>query len=74
MIDHDRPTNDILGVGLYTSIMRTFHLPSPINYIRSTSVGNTSWDFYLISNKINPWNLPTEFEPKLPSSAIEVSY
>ena len=57
MIHQDHPMNDILGVRMYTSIMGTFHICAPINYIISNGVRNTYEDFYLISNKIDPWIL-----------------
>ena len=69
--------NEILGVGMYTSLMETFDFPAPINYIGSTSVGNidfTSKGFSSISNKTDPWILPTQDEPKVPLSATIVSY
>ena len=39
LIAQTRPTNEILGVRMYTSLMGTFDLPTPISYIRTTSVG-----------------------------------
>ena len=74
MNDQAHPTTDILGVILYTSIMGTFHLPTFVNYIRSTSLGDIYRDFNLISNKTDPWILPMQVEPEVQSSTLEVAY
>ena len=74
MIDQAHLTNDILGVGMYTSTMGNFNLPAIVNYIESTSPRNTYGDFYLILNKNDPWILPMQVEPEVPSSTTKVSY
>ena len=61
MIDWACSMNEILGVGMYPSIMGNFHLLATVNYIGSTGLGNTYGDFYSILNKndscIFPCNL-----------------
>ena len=62
MINQNRPTNESLRVGMYTSLMGTFDLHAIVNYIGSTSVGKiafTSCNFSSISNKTDSWILPT---------------
>ena len=54
-----------------TSLMGTFDLPSPVNYIGSTSVGNS---ITTIVNRTDPWVLPTPHEPEVPLSIVEVTY
>ena len=39
LVDQVKPAAQSLGVGMYTSLMGTFDLPAPVNYIVSTSVG-----------------------------------
>ena len=39
LVDQVKPVSEILGAGMYASLMETFDLPTPINYIGSTSVG-----------------------------------
>ena len=41
LVDQVKPTTKSLGAGMYASLMGTFDLPTPINYIGSTSVGNS---------------------------------
>ena len=74
MIDQAHLTNDILGVGMYTSTMGNFNLPSIVNYIESTSPRNTYGDFYSILDKNDPCILPMQFELKVPSPATKVAY
>ena len=56
---------------MYTSLMGTFDLPAPINYIGSTSVGKS---IAMVVNRTDPWVLPTHHEPEVPLSAVEVAY
>ena len=51
--------------------MGTFDLPAPINYIGSTSVGNS---IAMVVDRTDPWVLPTHHEPELPLSTVEVAY
>ena len=41
LVDQVKPTTQSLGAGMYTSLMGMFDLPAPVNYIGSTSVGNS---------------------------------
>ena len=41
LVDQVKPTSESLGAGMYASLMGTFDLPAPINYIGSTSVGKS---------------------------------
>ena len=48
---------------MYASLMGTFDLPAPINYMGSTSVGNS---IAMIVDRTDPWVLPTHHEPEVP--------
>ena len=41
LVDQVKPASESLGAGMYASLMGTFDLPAPINYIGSTSVGKS---------------------------------
>ena len=56
---------------MYASLMGTFDLLAPINYIGSTSVGKS---IAMVVDRTDPWVLPTHHEPKVPLSAVEVAY
>ena len=56
LIDKFLPTNESLGVGMYTSLMGTFDMPTPINYLGMTSVGNK---ICTIVDRNDPWVLPS---------------
>ena len=56
---------------MYTSLMGTFDLPTPVNYICSTSVGKS---IAMVVDRTDPWVLPTPHEPEVPLSEMEVSY
>ena len=56
---------------MYASLMGTFDLPAPINYIGSTSVGNY---IATVVDRTDPWVLPSPHEPDVPLSAVEVAY
>ena len=56
---------------MYASLMGTFDLPAPINYIGSTSVGKS---IATVVDRTDPWVLPTHHEPEVPLSAVEVAY
>ena len=51
--------------------MGTFNIPTPINYLGSTSVGNSIATFV---NRTDPWVLPSHFEPDVLLSVVEVAY
>ena len=46
---------------MYASLMGTFDLPAPINYIGSTSVGKS---IATIVDRTDPWVLPSHHEPE----------
>ena len=56
---------------MYESLMGTFDLPAPINYIGSTSVGKS---IAMVVDRNDPWVLPSHHEPEVPLSAVEVVY
>ena len=56
LIYHSRMANESLGVGMYTSLMGTFDIPTPINYLGSTSVGKSS---SMVVERTDPWVLPS---------------
>ena len=56
---------------MYTSLMGTFDLPAPINYIGSTSVGKS---IATVVDRTDPWVLPTHHEPEVPLLVVEVAY
>ena len=56
---------------MYASLMGTFDLLGPINYIGSTSVGKS---ITTVVDRTDPWVLPTHHEPEVPLSAVEVAY
>ena len=56
LIDQVKSANERLGVGMYSSLMGTFDIPAPINYLGSTSVGKS---IATVVNRTDPWVLPT---------------
>ena len=66
LIDQSCPTNEILGVGMYTSLMVTFDMPTPINYLGTTCVGN---NICIVADRIDLWVLPSQDDPGVPLSA-----
>ena len=71
LVDQVKPTSESLGVGMYTSLMGTFDIPAPINYIGSTSVGKS---IATVADTTDPWVLPSHHEPEVPLSVVEVVY
>ena len=55
---------------MYASLMGTFDLPTPINYIGSTSVGKS---IATVVNRTDPF-LPSHHELEVPLSIVEVAY
>ena len=55
---------------MYTSLMGTFDLPAPVNYIGSTSVGNS---IATVVDRTDPWVLPSPHEAEVPLSVVEVA-
>ena len=60
-----------LGDGMYSSLMGTFDIPALINYLGSTSVGNS---IATVINGTDPWVLPIRHEPCVHLFAVEVAY
>ena len=56
---------------MYSSLMSTFDILAPINYLGSTSVGNS---IAMIGDRMDPWVLPSHYEPEVPLSIVEVAY
>ena len=71
LVDQDKPAAQSLGAGMYASLMGTFDIPAPVNYICSTTVGKS---IASVVDRTDPWVLPTPHEPKVPLSAVEVAY
>ena len=71
LVDQVRPASKRLGAGIYASLMGTFDIPAPINYLGSTSVGKS---IATVVDRTNPWVLPSHHEPEVPLSTMEVDY
>ena len=71
LIDQVSLANEILGVGMYTSLMGTFDMPTPINYLGTTRVGK---NICTVVDRTDPWVLCSQEECNVPLSAAEVSY
>ena len=71
LVDQVKPASESLGDGMYAPFMGKFDLPALINYIGSTSVGNS---IAMVVDRTDPWVLPTHHEPEVPLSTVEVSY
>ena len=69
LIDQSKLANESLGVGMYAYLMGTFDIPILINYLGSTSVGNS---ILMVVDRTNPWVLPSRHEPQVPLSAMEL--
>ena len=65
LVDQVKPTLERLGARMYASLMVTFDFPAPINYIGSTSVGNS---IATLVDMTDPWVLPSHHEPEVPLS------
>ena len=65
LIDQPHLTNESFGVGMYTLLMCTFDIPTPINYLGSMSVGK---NIYMVVDRTNPWVLASREEPQVPLS------
>ena len=71
LVDQVRPTSESLGAGLYASLMGTFDIPAPMNYLGSTSAGKS---IVTVVDRTDPWVLPSHHEPEVPLSTVEVAY
>ena len=67
LVDQVKPVAQSLGAGMYTSLMGTFDLPAPVNYIGSTSVGRS---IATVVDRTDPWVLPSPHEPDVPLSVM----
>ena len=67
LIDQSRPTNENLGVGMYTSLMGTFDFPTHINFLGSTSVWKT---ICTVVDRTGPWVITSQTEPNVPFSKL----
>ena len=56
---------------MYTSLMGTFDISFPINYLGSTSVGKST---AMVLDRNDPWVLPSREEPQVSLSTMEVDY
>ena len=56
---------------MYSSLMGTFDIPVPINYLGSTCIGNS---VETVVDRTDPWALPFCYEPNVHLSTVEVSY
>ena len=71
LFDQVKPATESLGDGIYASLMGTFDLLAPVNYIGSTSVGKS---IAMVVDRTDPWVLPSPHEPEVPLSTMEVAY
>ena len=71
LVDQVKLASESLGDGMYASLMGTFDLSAPINFIGSTSVGKS---IATVVDRIDPWVLPTHHELEVPLSTVEVAY
>ena len=70
LVDQVKPATQSLGAGMYSSLMGTFDIPAPINYLGSTSVGKY---IGMVIDRTDPWILPTNHKTCVPLSAVEVA-
>ena len=56
---------------MYSSLTGTFDIPVPINYLGSTSVGKF---MTIVVDRMDPWVLPSHYEPEVPLLVVEVAY
>ena len=70
LFDRVKPTNEILGVGMYSSLMGTFYIPSLVNYLVSTCIGKY---IETVVDRIDPLVLPSCNETKLPLLVVDVT-
>ena len=71
LVDQVKLASESLGAGMYASLMGTFDFLAPINYLGSTSVGNS---IATVVDRTDPWILPSHHEPEVPLSAANVAY
>ena len=71
LVDQVKPASESLGAGMYSSLMCTFDILSPINYLGSTSVWRS---IMTIVDRMDPWVLPSHYEPGVPLLVMKVAY
>ena len=71
LVDQVKPTSESLGAGMYSSLMGTIDIPAPRNYLGSTSVGKY---ITMVVDRMDPWVLPSHYEPQVPLLAVELAY
>ena len=71
LVDQVKSSMEILGVGMYSSLMGTFDIPTPINYLGSTNVGKI---IETVIDLTDPWVIPSRCKTQVPFSTVEVSY
>ena len=71
LVDQVKPTSESLGARMYASLMGTFDILAPINYLGSISVGKS---IATVVDRTDPWVLPSHHEPEVPLSATKVAY
>ena len=71
LVDQVSPVNESLGVGIYSSLMGTFDIPTPINYLGSTCIGNS---IETVVYRTDPWVLLFRYEPEVHLSKVELAY
>ena len=63
LIDQLCPTNESLGVGMYTSLMGNFDMVAPIKYLGMTSVGEK---VCAVVDRTETWVFPSQEDPDVP--------
>ena len=71
LVDQVKLASKSLRVGMYSSLMGTFDFPTLINYLGSTSVGNS---IAMVVDRMDPWVLPSHHEPEVPLLVEKVAY
>ena len=56
---------------MYASLMGTFDMPAPINYLGTTNVRK---NVSTVVGRTDLWVLPSQDEPQVPLSTTKVSY
>ena len=70
LVDQVKPANESLGIGMYSSQMGNFNIPSPVNYLGSTFIGKS---VETVVDKIDPLVPTSRNELEVPSSAVDVT-
>ena len=56
---------------MYSSLMGSFDIPTPINYLGSTYIGKS---VETVVDRIDPLVLPSCNEPEVPLSVVDVTF